>query len=80
MTLLHAIFGFILVGIIGIGVGYGFRGLINRLGKKFEAPLLGKFNDIYAKLEKVRNSAETDAAKVKEEVLLIMSDIRKMIP
>lgn len=45
MTLSHAILAIAIAAIIGIGLGYGFRGLINRIGKYFRKDIEAVLSD-----------------------------------
>lgn len=80
MTLLHALIAIVAVAVVALGCGYGFRGFIHRIGRRVEAPLLAKVADIRARLVGLYSSAETDAAKIRAEINLIIAKIEKLLP
>lgn len=79
MTVAHAILGFVLFAIVGIGLGYGFRGLINRIGKYFRKDLIIVAGDVRTQLGIIRHGGETDVAKLKAALDLVIVKLEKVL-
>lgn len=80
MSLEHALEFALFCLLAGLGVGYGCRGLWNRLLHKLRGPVYSHLADVKTRLEQLYNSAETDAAKVKAEAQKVAAYIEKLLP
>lgn len=66
----------VLAVLVGIGIGYGFRGLINRIGKSVEAFVKGVVEPRVAAVENRAIALEAKLeAKIKAEVEAIKASI-----
>lgn len=80
MSLEHAIEFALFCLLAGLGVGYGCRGLWNRLLHKLRGPVYANLADVRARLQNLYNSAETDAGKLKAEVQNVITFVEKLLP
>jgi hypothetical protein len=80
MTLSHAILAIAIAAIVGIGLGYGFRGLINRIGKYFRKDIEAVLSDTRNRLNTLYASTETDLAKYKDEIHRAIVAVEKKLP
>lgn len=80
MSTEHVIEILFLIFVLGLGLGYGCRGLWNRLLHKLRGPVYSNLNDVKARLLNLYNSAETDAAKLKAEVQSVITFVEKLLP
>jgi hypothetical protein len=67
---MHVFIFYVLTAVVGIGLGYGFRGLIHKDISKV---------DLTAFATRLESLATADAATVKNEVLSVAADIRKKV-
>ena len=64
----------------GIAIGYGFRGLWNRLLHRANLPIYGKLNDVKTVLHQIYDSGETDIVKFKAKLAEIIAKVEKLLP
>jgi hypothetical protein len=76
----HVFIAMLLAALVGLACGYGFRGILHRAGRRVEAPLLAKVADVRARLVGLYSSSETDAAKIRAEINVIIAKIERLLP
>jgi hypothetical protein len=69
-----------LSAIIGLGLGYGYRGLIRRKLQAFNAPLYAHMIDAKTLLQQLYESTETDIGKYKARMAELIAKIEKVLP